>query len=118
MKQTNCDAVFEEQMDRIRRGTGKRTQRKLADFLGVKQSNISDAKRRGKIPADWLIVLFHTKNILPEWILTGQGACFMPPLASRYETGDEAAERQENEKILRRIPARMLADELVRRVGT
>ena len=37
-----------------------RTQAELAEFLGIKQSSISDAKRRKTIP--------------PDWILTGQGA--------------------------------------------
>ncbi|CAK7058623.1 MAG: hypothetical protein DELT_01324 [Desulfovibrio sp.] len=35
----------------------------------------------------------------------------------RYETGDAATERLANEEALRRIPTRMLADELVRRVA-
>ena len=35
----------------------------------------------------------------------------------RYETGDEAAEREAAEEALRYIPPRMLADELVRRIA-
>lgn len=41
-------------MERIRFITGTETQAELADLLGVRQSFISDAKRRGKIPSSWL----------------------------------------------------------------
>ncbi len=47
------------------------TQLELANFLGIRQSFISDAKRRGIIPADWLDFLKKTKGINPEWVLTG-----------------------------------------------
>ena len=32
-----------------------RTQAELAEFLGIKQSSISDAKKRKTIPPDWLL---------------------------------------------------------------
>ena len=41
-----------------------RTQAELAEFLGIKQSSISDAKKRKT----------RKKGIRPDWILTGQGA--------------------------------------------
>lgn len=87
--------MFEEQMDRIRMVRGKKTQQELAAFLNVRQSAVSDAKRRGKIPADWLLLLLllllllRTKNILPEWILTGTGPCFASPPSGFYETEAE-----------------------------
>ena len=106
-------------MERIKLITGKRTQVELADLLGVKQSSISDAKRRGKIPSSWLVILMRYKHANPEWILTGNGSTFVsaPPAEPRYETGDEAAERRADEEALRRLPSRMLADELVRRIA-
>ncbi|MBS5454132.1 MULTISPECIES: helix-turn-helix domain-containing protein [Bilophila] len=51
-----------------------RTQAELAEFLGIKQSSISDAKRRKTIPPDWLLTALRKKGIRPDWILTGQGA--------------------------------------------
>ena len=47
------------------------SQIELANFLGTRQSLISDAKRRGTIPVDWLAFLQKTKGIRPEWILSG-----------------------------------------------
>ena len=111
--------IFAAQMERIKFVTGKRTQVELAEFLGIRQSSISDAKRRGKIPSGWLVILMRVKNVHPEWILSGNGLCFMPqpPRSDRYETGDEESERRAYEDALRRLPSRMLADELVRRIA-
>ncbi len=49
-----------------------RTQVELAAFLEVAQSSVSDAKRRGRIPAERLMTLFEKKRITPEWVLYGQ----------------------------------------------
>ena len=112
-------SAFDAQMERIKLITGRRTQTDLAVLLGIKQSSVSDAKRRGKIPSSWLVMLMRYKRVNPEWILTGNGPTFVsfPPTESRYETGDEFAERRANEEALRRLPSRMLADELVRRIA-
>ncbi len=45
---------YSSAMERIRAVTGCGTQRELGRFLGINQSAISDAKRRGTIPAEWL----------------------------------------------------------------
>ena len=110
---------FDTQMERIKLITGKRTQIELADFFGIRQSSISDAKRRGKIPSGWLVILMRVKNVHPEWILTRTGPCFMvqPIEDEHYETGAEFTECQVDEEALRRLPSRKLADELVRRIA-
>ncbi|MCC8195122.1 MAG: helix-turn-helix domain containing protein [Deltaproteobacteria bacterium] len=64
---------FMEAMSRIQLVTGCGTQQELAEFLGIRQSSISDAKKRGSIPSDWLLTLWRKKRINPDWILTGQG---------------------------------------------
>lgn len=111
--------TFDSQMERIRFITGTETQAKLADLLGVRQSFISDAKRRGKIPSSWLVILIRCRNANPEWILTGNGPTFVayPPTEPCYEIGDEAAERRADKEALRRLPSRLLADELMRRIA-
>ena len=58
-------------LERLLQAAECRSQVELADFLGIRQSAISDAKRRGIIPADWLHFLQKTKGIRPEWILSG-----------------------------------------------
>lgn len=114
----NARRVFEEQMSRIQEVTGKKTQVELAEYLGIRQSSVSSAVQRGKIPADWLVTLIRTKDVHPEWILTGLGPCFIRAPAQRfYETGDAVHDRWIEEEALRRLSSKSLADELVRRVA-
>ena len=66
-------------LSRVFEAAGCRTQSELADFLGVRQSSISDAKKRGSVPAVWLLTLLCKKWINPTWVLTGQGARMLQP---------------------------------------
>lgn len=66
-------------LERVFEAAGCRTQSQLADLLGIRQSSISDAKKRGAVPAEWLVKLLRLKKVNPEWILTGQGARFLHP---------------------------------------
>ena len=67
-------------MDRIRIVTGCGTQQELADFLGIKQSTVSEAKKRRAIPSDWLLTLLRKKGANPDWIVTGQGPKGLQPV--------------------------------------
>ncbi len=64
---------FDATMARIHAVCGTRTQMQLAEALGVRQSSISDAKRRKSIPAEWLLKLVRQPQANPDWLLTGQG---------------------------------------------
>lgn len=117
MNQGKTDSAFEEQWARLCFATMTNSQEKMAGFFGVRQSVVSDAMRRGKIPSDWLIILLRVKNISPEWILTGRGTCPESTPGDYYKNAGDAAERREQEDALRSLPSRMLADELVRRTA-
>ena len=120
MAQSEGNSCFDSQMERIKLVTGKRTQVGLAEFLGIRQSSVSDAKRRGKIPSSWLVILTRTKNVSPEWVLTGNGPCFIghpPKRPGVYETGDEFAERMAEQGVLQQLSSRALAEELLRRIA-
>ena len=65
---------FQDAYERILQSTGLRTQTDIAAMLGVKQSCISDAKRRNHIPDSWILTLFNKKGLNPSWIRTGEGA--------------------------------------------
>jgi phage repressor protein C with HTH and peptisase S24 domain len=73
---------FDVVIDRIRRATRTRTQVELAEVLGIRQSSISDAKRRQSVPADWLIKLYRRLGINPDWLLAGA-----LPVYLRHEEG-------------------------------
>lgn len=53
---------FQEQLERIKLISDARTQVELAKFLGIRQSEVSDAKRRREIPSSWLVILMLMKN--------------------------------------------------------
>lgn len=71
----NFNAAFA----RICEVSGMKTQTELAEYLGIRQSSISDAKRRGSIPAQWLLSILNNEGVNPAWILTGNGAKYLVP---------------------------------------
>ena len=75
---SNFDEIFE----RIKLATHTRTQIELANVLDIRQSSISDAKRRNSVPSDWCMKLFERFGLNPDWIKKGTG-----PMYLRTETG-------------------------------
>lgn len=70
---------FEAQFARVLEATECRTQVELADFFDIRQSSISDARRRKSIPAEWRVKLFEKKRINPQWIQCGAGGKYLTP---------------------------------------
>jgi hypothetical protein len=64
--------TFDNAYSRIRTATHTRTQTEVAKLLGIKQSSISDAKKKNTIPDGWLITLYRACGLEPDWILYGQ----------------------------------------------
>lgn len=111
-------STFIEQLKRIHQITGTHSQTGLAAYLGVRRSAVTNAKRTGMIPAEWLLTLLRVANVNPEWILSGAGPCrFRRQTEDVYEDGETAWERQKDYEALQRLSSRALADELVRRIA-
>ena len=70
---------FDAAYARICEVCGMKTQTELSAYLGIRQSSISDAKRRMMIPAAWLLTLLTREGVNPSWILTGGGSKFLVP---------------------------------------
>lgn len=70
---------------RILEATGARTQAELAKTLGIRQSSISDAKCRNSLPACWLLQLYRSHRLNPDWILTGEGHKHLAPAGDTPE---------------------------------
>lgn len=68
---------FDEAFERIKKSTGMRTQVEIAKLLDIRQSSISDAKRRQSIPDSWLIKLYQIYNLNPNWIIDGESPQFL-----------------------------------------
>lgn len=113
-------ATYEAAMARIVEVTGAVTQVRLAEVLDVRQSSISDAKRRASIPPEWLLKLMRSHQIMPDWALTGQGPkliCEAAPAAvARVEVrlnGMTVVLQETHDAITDALRmARMTADEL------
>jgi hypothetical protein len=69
--------LFDEAFERIKKATGMRTQVEIAKLLDIRQSSISDAKRRQSIPDSWLIKLYQLYNLNPNWLLEGEEPQFL-----------------------------------------
>jgi phage repressor protein C with HTH and peptisase S24 domain len=69
--------LFDEAFERIKKATGMRTQVEIAKLLDIRQSSISDAKRRQSIPDSWLIKLYQLYNLNPNWLLDGEEPQFL-----------------------------------------
>ena len=70
-------SLFYEAMERIQFATNTRTQVELAGILEIRQSSISDAKRRKSLPADWYLKLFDKFGLNPDWLRFGVGPMYL-----------------------------------------
>ena len=68
---------FAEIYGRITLATNCRTQMELAEVLGIRQSSISDAKRRNSVPGDWYMKLFEKFGLNPDWLKQGMGPMYL-----------------------------------------
>ena len=75
----NLERWFNEVLERIKKATGARTQVQLADVLDVRQSSISDAKRRCSVPADWFLKLYRSHGLSPDWLAHGSEPVYLHP---------------------------------------
>lgn len=68
---------FDEIFERIKVATSTRTQVELAEVLDIRQSSISDAKRRNSVPSDWYMKLFEQFGLNPDWLKKGSGPMYL-----------------------------------------
>ena len=68
---------FNEVHQRIQSATNTRTQSELANILGIRQSSISDAKRRNRVPSSWYMLLFEKFGLSQDWLRYGIGPMFL-----------------------------------------
>lgn len=68
---------FDEIFERIKFATKTRTQVELAEVLDIRQSSISDAKRRNSVPSDWYMKLFEQFGLNPDWLKKGTGPMYL-----------------------------------------
>jgi len=64
--------AWDEVWERIKRGTGIKTQRSLAATLGISDASVADAKKRGVFPLGWALRLARMQNLSLDVILLGR----------------------------------------------
>ena len=63
-----------EVMRRMYEAPDTLNQLELANWLGIRQSWLSDAKRRNIVPLYWLqLLVMNHSGFSPIWVLTGKG---------------------------------------------
>jgi phage repressor protein C with HTH and peptisase S24 domain len=65
-------------VSRMMLALGVTTQTALADELGLGRGAVSDAKAKGKIPAEWMLKLLRARRVNPAWLETGEGEMRLP----------------------------------------
>lgn len=103
-------------LERVFEAAGCRTQVELAEFLGIRQSSVADAKKRKSIPADWLVTLLRLKRVNPEWILTGLGARQLQP-ADDVEVAEPLCVHLKEMRLPEECTIEELMVEIVRRTS-
>ena len=87
------------------------SQNKLAILLGINRAGITQAKKKGTVPAKWILELYRKYGINPDWLETGRGKMFIaerdgsdivpeyksvPHVIARLCAGDGSFEIDEN----------------------
>ncbi len=101
---------FDKAMVRLAEVLGVKTQIELAVKMGIRQSSVADAKRRGNIPDSWLLKIVCTYHVNPVWIMQGTGSKFLVPQR-------RSPKRTNVESPITEMPVPALLRALARRLG-
>lgn len=91
-------AQFEEVLHRLKSVCGARSEKHLAEMLGVRGQAITSARKRGEIPTGWIIKIGHQFDVSLDWIVYGverraphsnDEYDYVPLLRSRVTAGPE-----------------------------
>jgi len=73
---------FESFLQRVFEATGMTSQTELASALNINRSAITQARKKDSIPDKWILQLFRSFGLNPDWIETGSGQTFIKKSAS------------------------------------
>ena len=74
---------FEAFLQRVFEATGIRSQTEMAAALNINRSAITQARKKDAIPEKWLLQLFRSFGLNPDWVETGSGQTFLNRTSSR-----------------------------------
>ena len=73
---------FESFLQRVFQATGLTSQTELASVLKINRSAITQARKKNSIPDKWILQLYKTYGLNPDWVETGSGQTFIKKSAS------------------------------------
>lgn len=68
---------FESFLQRIFEATGISSQTELASALNINRSAITQARKKDSIPDKWILKLYKTFGLSPDWVESGSGPTFL-----------------------------------------
>ena len=68
---------FESFLKRVFEATGISSQTELAAALNINRSAITQARKKDSIPDKWILKLYKTFGLSPDWVESGSGATFL-----------------------------------------
>jgi len=74
--------MFDSFLERIYEATGIHSQTELASALAINRSAITQARKKGTVPATWVLRLYRVYGLSPDWIETGVGPTYHAGAAS------------------------------------
>jgi len=77
------NAKFESFLQRVSEATGISSQTELASALKINRSAITQARKKDSIPDKWILKLYRTFGLDPDWVETGIGQTFLKKTSSR-----------------------------------
>jgi phage repressor protein C with HTH and peptisase S24 domain len=90
---------FDSFLQRVFEATGMTSQTQLADALGVNRSAITQARNKESIPARWILQLYRSFGLNPDWLETGKGQTYLG------NDGDRDTEFINIPKVIARLSA-------------
>lgn len=66
-------AIFDERMARLMLAVGAKTDKDLADYLGITQPSVAGARKRGQLPPAWIMTVSERSGVSADWILYDKG---------------------------------------------
>lgn len=75
-------AKFDSFLKRVFQATGISSQTELASVLKINRSAITQARKKNSIPDKWILQLYKTYGLNPDWVEMGSGQTFIKKSAS------------------------------------
>lgn len=71
-----ADISFEEVWPRIQAATGWKKDADLRRFLVISSGSMTQAKKRGRMPIEWLFEIYQEYRVSIDWLLSGRGPMY------------------------------------------